>query len=166
VGLWEWSHEVNAPYFKYFYLKVVVEGHCIPSCDVPLILALPAPPNEFFGVVIHGWPVESTLPDLGLCAEHSIMASIWCRMTFSRWFAILQLWVHISSIDHLNILGTDRGHPKGVVCFQLVAFSGPPLVVHNLQPCNSQCLHTMGWSPSPLAACRRVESHWLVVLAC
>jgi hypothetical protein len=84
VGLWEWSHEVNAPYFKYFYLKVVVEGHCIPSCDVPLILALPAPPNEFFGVVIHGWPVESTLPDLGLCAEHSIMASIWCRMTFSR----------------------------------------------------------------------------------
>jgi hypothetical protein len=82
MGLWEWSREINAPHIKYFYLKVVVEGHCIPSCDVPLILALLAPSNEFFGVVLHGWIVESTLPDLGLCAEHSIMASVWSRMTF------------------------------------------------------------------------------------
>ena len=36
LGLLEWSHEVNAPHIKYFYLKVVVEGHCIASSDVSL----------------------------------------------------------------------------------------------------------------------------------
>jgi hypothetical protein len=93
MGLWEWSHEINAPHIKYFYLKVVVEGHCIPSCDVPLILALPAPPNEFFGVVIHGWPIESTLPYLGLCAKHSIMA-----LYGAAW--------HFSMICHPSAMGT------------------------------------------------------------
>jgi hypothetical protein len=55
LGLLEWSHEVNAPHIKYFYLKIVVEGHCIVSCDVPLKLALSTPLDEFLGVLIHRW---------------------------------------------------------------------------------------------------------------
>jgi hypothetical protein len=29
LGLWEWSHEVDAPHIEYFDLKVAVEGHFI-----------------------------------------------------------------------------------------------------------------------------------------
>jgi hypothetical protein len=53
LGLLGRSLEVNAPHIKYFYLKVVVEGHCIASYDVSLKLALPTPPDEFLGVLIH-----------------------------------------------------------------------------------------------------------------
>jgi hypothetical protein len=92
LGLWEWSHEVNAPHIKYFYLKIVVEGHCISSCDVPLILALLTPPNEFFGVIIHRRSIESTLPDFGLCAEYSVMTSVWCRVTFLNDLPSINYW--------------------------------------------------------------------------
>jgi hypothetical protein len=63
-------------------LKVVVEGHWIASCDVSLKLALPTPSDEFLGVLIHRRPEESTLPDFGLCAEYSVVAFVWCRVTF------------------------------------------------------------------------------------
>jgi hypothetical protein len=76
LGPLEWSHEVNAPHIKYFYLKVIVEGHCIASSDVSLKLALPAPPDELLGVLVHCWLEESTLPDFGLCVKYSIVASV------------------------------------------------------------------------------------------
>jgi hypothetical protein len=82
LGHLEWSHEVNTPHIKYFYLKIVVEGHCIASYDVPLKLALLTPSNEFLSVLIHHRPEESTLLDLDLCAEYSVVASIWHRVTF------------------------------------------------------------------------------------
>jgi hypothetical protein len=78
LGLLEWSHEVNAPHIKYFYLKVIVEGHCIASYDVSLKLALLTPSNEFLGVFIHDQPEESTLPDFGLCVKYFIVTSVWC----------------------------------------------------------------------------------------
>ena len=97
MGFWEWSHEVNAPYIEYLNLKVVVQGHCIASGDAPMQLTFPTPPDEFFGVLVHRRPEEPTLPDLGLCAECSVMASVRCCMVFSydlhpfyRWYAPLQ----------------------------------------------------------------------------
>ena len=36
LGLPEWPHEVNAPHIKYFYLKIVVEGHCVARGDATL----------------------------------------------------------------------------------------------------------------------------------
>jgi hypothetical protein len=53
LGLLEWSHEVNALHIKYFYLKVIVEGHCIVSGDVSLKLTISTPPGELLGVLIH-----------------------------------------------------------------------------------------------------------------
>jgi hypothetical protein len=82
LGPLERSHKVNAPHIKYFYLKVVMKRHCIASCDVSLKLALPTPPDEFLSVLIHRQLEESTLPDFGLGAEYSIVASVWCRVTF------------------------------------------------------------------------------------
>jgi hypothetical protein len=82
LGLLEWSQEVNAPHIKYFYLKVVVEGHCIASGDVSLKLALLTPSDELLGVLVHRRLEESTLPDLGLCAEYSVVASVRCRVVF------------------------------------------------------------------------------------
>jgi len=38
LGLLEWPHEVNVPHIKYFYLKVVVYGHCIARHDATLQL--------------------------------------------------------------------------------------------------------------------------------
>ena len=74
LGLLEGPHEVNAPHIKYFYLKVEVEGHCVASCDATLELALPTPPNEFFGVLVHCQPEETTLPDF----VNSIMTFVRC----------------------------------------------------------------------------------------
>jgi hypothetical protein len=82
LGPLEWSHEVNAPHIKYFYLKVIVEGHCVASGDASLKLALLAPLDELLGVLVHCWPEESTLPDFGLCAKYSIVASVRSRVTF------------------------------------------------------------------------------------
>jgi hypothetical protein len=82
LGLLERSHKVNAPHIKYFYLKVVMKRHCIASCDVSLKLALSTPPDKFLSVLIHRRPEESTLPDFGLCVEYSVVASVWCRVTF------------------------------------------------------------------------------------
>jgi hypothetical protein len=52
-GLWEWSHEVNAPYVEQLNLKVVVKGHLIASGDATMHLALPASLDEFSSVLIH-----------------------------------------------------------------------------------------------------------------
>jgi hypothetical protein len=84
LGLLERSHDVSAPHIKYFYSKVVVEGHCIASYDVYLKLALLTTPDEFLGVLIQHRldSEESTLLDFGLCAEYSVVASVWCRVTF------------------------------------------------------------------------------------
>ena len=80
LGLLKWPHEVNAPHIKYFYFKVVLYGHCIASSDASLKLALPTPPDELLGVLVHRWPEEPTLPDFCFCVEYSIMASIRCCM--------------------------------------------------------------------------------------
>ena len=76
LGLLKWAHEVNAPHIKYFYLMVVVEGHCIARSDATLQLAFLTPLDEFFGVFVHRWPEEPGLPNFGLSAEYSIVASI------------------------------------------------------------------------------------------
>ena len=89
LGLLEWPHEVNAPHIKYFYLKIVVEGHCITRGDAFLYLAFSTPLYEFFGVFIHRWPEESALPDFGLSAECSIVAPIWgCMALFDDLYTL------------------------------------------------------------------------------
>jgi hypothetical protein len=82
MGFWKWSHEVNASHVKYLYFKVVVQGHCVASGDAPMQLTFLTPSDEFFGVFIHDRLEEPTLPDLGLCVEYSVMASIRCCMAF------------------------------------------------------------------------------------
>jgi hypothetical protein len=82
LGTLEWPHEVNAPHIKYFYLKVVVEGHCIARHDAALQLTFLTPLDEFFGVFVHRWLEESALPEFGLSAGCSIVASVWSCMAF------------------------------------------------------------------------------------
>ena len=36
---WEWSHEINPPTIKHFYLQNEVLRHLIPLTDAPLALA-------------------------------------------------------------------------------------------------------------------------------
>ena len=93
MGLLEWPHEVNALDIKDLHLQVIVEGHCIASSDATLQLAFSTPSDEFLGVFVHLRLDESTLPDFGLCAEYSIMASVRCYMAllddlqaFHRWY--------------------------------------------------------------------------------
>src|SRR6185312_15754340 len=47
-----------------------------------MLLASSASLNEVFGVLVHGWPKESTLPDLGLSTVYTIVSTIRCCMTF------------------------------------------------------------------------------------
>ena len=82
LGLLECPHEVNAQHIKYFYLKVVVEGHCIARRDATLQLAFSTPSDEFFGVFVHRLLEESALSDFGLSAECSIVASVQSCMAF------------------------------------------------------------------------------------
>ena len=76
MGFWEWSHEVNSSYIEYLYLQVVVQGHRVASGDAPMQLAFPTSSDEFFGVFVHHRLEETALPDLGLCAEYSVKASV------------------------------------------------------------------------------------------
>ena len=72
-------------------LKVVVQGHCIARDDASLELALSTPLDELLAVLVHLWLEEPVLLDFGLCAEYSIMASVWCYMAF---LDILQSFCH------------------------------------------------------------------------
>ena len=47
-----------------------------------MVLASSAFSDEVFGVLVHGWPKESALPDLGLSMVYTIVSPMWCRMTF------------------------------------------------------------------------------------
>ena len=50
--------------------------HCIASVDASLELALLTPSDELLSVLVHRCLEESALPDFGLCAEHSVMATV------------------------------------------------------------------------------------------
>jgi hypothetical protein len=82
MGLLEWPHEVNAPNIEDLYLQVVVEGHCIVSYNATLQLIFLTPLDELLGVFVHRWPEEPVLPDFGLHAEYSVMASVRRCMAF------------------------------------------------------------------------------------
>jgi hypothetical protein len=58
-------------------LKVGCQWHDISGVDVSMPLTGVAPSYEIFCVLIHGWPEKSPLPHLCMCAESSIMTSIW-----------------------------------------------------------------------------------------
>jgi hypothetical protein len=48
--------------------------------------------GELLGVFIHHWPEEPALPDFGLCAEYSVMASIRCCMASFNDLHPLRRW--------------------------------------------------------------------------
>ena len=59
----KWSHVINSPDVKEFYLKIDGEWHNISSNDISVPLTWPTSLDEIFGVFIHGWPEETTLPN-------------------------------------------------------------------------------------------------------
>jgi hypothetical protein len=65
------------PRLKELDLKVGCQWHGISGIDVSVPLIGVAPSYEIFCVFILGWPEKSALPDLCMCAESSIMTSIW-----------------------------------------------------------------------------------------
>ena len=69
-----------------------MEGHFIASSDVALKLTLPASSDEVLRVLIHRRPEESALPDFGLSAEGSIVASVWCRVALFDDFLSFGCW--------------------------------------------------------------------------
>ena len=70
------THEVYSPYVKNFHMKVTLQGHSISGIDIPVFLTSWATPDEFFGVSIHVWPEETTLPNFCLGTDCSVMSSI------------------------------------------------------------------------------------------
>jgi hypothetical protein len=97
MELLKWSHEINAPDIKYLHLQVVVEGHCIASYNATLQLTFSTPSDELLGVFVHRRLEEPALPDFGLCAEYSVMASVQRCMaslddlqSFRRWYTSSQ----------------------------------------------------------------------------
>ena len=81
--LWEWSHEVYPPDIKQLHLEVVHERHCIPYVDASMFLASSTSSDKFFCILVHRWPEESALPDLGMCTECSVVSSIGrCMISF------------------------------------------------------------------------------------
>ena len=77
LWLWKWTHVFNTLDIKEFDLEVVCECHGISWIDVPMPLTWTTPLNEVLHVFIHGWPEKSTLPDLCMSAECTIMPPIW-----------------------------------------------------------------------------------------
>jgi hypothetical protein len=53
VQTWKPNTWGVTPHIKYFYLKVVVQGHCIASVDASMELALSTPSYELLGVSVH-----------------------------------------------------------------------------------------------------------------
>jgi hypothetical protein len=77
--LWEWSHEVDGPYIEQLHLEVVHEWHYISSINVSMFLASNASSDKLLCILVYHWPEESTLPNLSMRMECSIMSSIrWC----------------------------------------------------------------------------------------
>jgi hypothetical protein len=73
----EWYHEIDTLDIKDVDLEVQSQWHCIPCIDIPMLLTSAAAPNKGLGIIIHGWPIETTLPHLSIGAESSIVPSIW-----------------------------------------------------------------------------------------
>ena len=77
AGFWKWSHEINSPDIEELDLEIGCQGHGIFCVDVAVLLTCSTSSDKIFGVLIHGWPEKSALPDLCMCpAECSIMTSI------------------------------------------------------------------------------------------
>jgi hypothetical protein len=74
---WEWAHEINPPHIKDFNFDVDGQRHHVHSIDVPMLRISDASSNERLTVLIHGRPIESTLPHFYISAECSIVATIW-----------------------------------------------------------------------------------------
>jgi hypothetical protein len=47
-----------------------------PSVDVSMFLASDTSSDKLFYILVHHWPEESTLLDLGMCTKYSIVSSI------------------------------------------------------------------------------------------
>jgi hypothetical protein len=62
-------------------LKVALEWHSISGIDVPVFLTSWASPHKLFGVSIHVWLEESTLPNFSMGSECSVVPSIWRGVT-------------------------------------------------------------------------------------
>jgi hypothetical protein len=59
-----------------------MEGHYIASYNATLQLAFLEPSDELLGVLVYRQPEEPALPDFGLCAEYSVIASVRCCVAF------------------------------------------------------------------------------------
>jgi hypothetical protein len=65
------------PDIKELDLKVGCQWHGNSGIHIPVPLTGVAPSYEIFFVLIHGWPEKFALLGLCMCAESSIMTSIW-----------------------------------------------------------------------------------------
>jgi hypothetical protein len=88
----EWSHEIDTPDIKDVDLEVWSQQHCIPCIDIPMLLTSATASNKWLGIIIHGWPIETTLPHLSIGAESYIVPSIWWWMTMLKYFLCLKSW--------------------------------------------------------------------------
>jgi hypothetical protein len=70
-------HEINSLDIKDINMEIQNQWHCVPCIDISVPLILAAASNKSLGVIIHGGPVETTLPHLSIGAESSIVTPIW-----------------------------------------------------------------------------------------
>jgi hypothetical protein len=64
----EWPHEINSLDIEDTNLKIQSYWHCIPYIDISVPLTSVVASNKWFGIIIHGGPLETTLPHLSFGA--------------------------------------------------------------------------------------------------
>ena len=77
LWLWKQNHVIDTLDIEKLNLEVGGEWHGISLIDIPVPLTCSTPPDEVLHVFIHGWPKKSTLLDLCMSAECTIVSSIW-----------------------------------------------------------------------------------------
>ena len=128
------------------------------SSDPSLPLAALASFDKLLGVFIYCWPEESTLPDLGLCAECTVVSTIGRR--------VASLYNLEPLAIRPNRLYIGMAHPRCDVSSHISAFSDFLPVIRTLIPCSLLYLRNMGWSRAPSLAYHPIESHLSGVPAC
>jgi hypothetical protein len=86
----EWPHEINSLDIEDINLEIWNQWHCIPCNDIFVPLTFAAASNKWLGIIIHGGPVETTLPHLSIGVESSIVTPIWWWMTTLKYLPCLK----------------------------------------------------------------------------
>jgi hypothetical protein len=85
-------HETNSLDIEDINMDIWSQWHYIPCINLFVPLTLAAALNKWLGIIIHGGPVETTLPHLSIGAESSIVTPIWWWMTTLKYLPWLKSW--------------------------------------------------------------------------